>query len=451
MEWAMLLPFEGQCYHFIERVLARVIVAQRRHRLVTRSFASWVQALLLCGVPVEARAQTPAAPPLAAPRPRPGLFRVGPFYLTPTLHLGPVGIDTNVFHTADDPVTDFSASGGPGLELVLPLGGSGQFFAEGNLDYLYFAKTVSQRRLRGDARGGFDFKSDRTLFHLEEYYAHTFGRPNYEIDARLAQVEEGTRLDLKRRLFGRIALRAIGSRVRFETEDDPEYLGNDLAATLTRNQYLAGGGLDYAMTVKTSFVVEGNREWDRFPLDSERDADLTRVWVGFRTDETALLAGHALVGSLWFHPVATPEVELKRTIASLDATWRVSPKTRLTFLYNRGLEFSAFQTIGLTPTVLNEMYGIRIHKDLVGYLDAQIFGRITHFATDGEIVVDIPEEGTVVSVRDDRAREVGIDLGYRFRRRFRVGIVASYVDRNSNIDYFGIDGLIFGASVQYMP
>lgn len=414
-------------------------------RIAAGRLLAGVVSLAVFGSPAAAQSTETPAPA------RPGRFRVGPFYLTPTFHVGTIGLDTNVFYTATDRTTDVSASGGPGVDLVLPLGGSGRFFASGNLDYLYFVKTESQRKLRWNATSGFDFKGVRTLFHLEEAYRQTFGRPSYEVDERVAQTEEGTHLDLKRRLFGRIAIRVIGKRARFRTESDQYYLGNELSATLTRDEYLARGGLDYAITVKTSFVVEGDQEWDRFPLDSSRDADSNRLWAGFRTDNTALIAGQALVGSRWFRPKSTPGYELRRTIADVSATWNISPKTSIGFQYGRDLDFSAFETSGLTPTVFNERYGVRIEKVLVGNLDVRLFGRVTRFLTDGDITIDIPDEGTVTAVRDDRAREVGIDLGYRFRPRFRVGGVVIYVDRNSNISYFGIDGLLIGASVQFTP
>jgi hypothetical protein len=153
----------------------------------------------------------------AAPLTRPGRFHVGPFYLTPTFHVGTIGLDSNVFYTATEHQPDFSANGGPGLRLVLPLGGSGKFFAEGNLDYLFFLKTVSQRKLRWDANAGFDVLTTRTHFRLEEDYAALFGRPSYEVDERIEQTQEGTHLDLKRRLFGRIGVRLFGSRARYRT------------------------------------------------------------------------------------------------------------------------------------------------------------------------------------------------------------------------------------------
>lgn len=412
---------------------------------------SWVRRVSTAAVLFVLGASAAAQAPEAAAPARPGRFRVGPFYLTPTFHIGTIGLDTNVFYTATDRRTDVSASGGPGLELVLPLGGSGHFFANGSLDYLYFVKTESQRRLRGVAVSGFDFRGTRTHFRLEEIYAQTFARPSYEVDDRISQTEEGTRLDLKRRLFGRIAIRVLGRRGRFEADPGQRYLGNDLSSTLTRDEYRAGGGLDYAMTIKTSFVVEGDQEWDRFPLDQGRDADSNRLLGGFRTDATALIAGQALVGLRWFRSKDRPAVEIRRTIADVNATWNVSPKTHINAQYNRDFAFSALEILGPTPTVFSERYGIRIEKALVGNFDVRLHGRVTKFITDGEIVVKVPDQGLVVAVRNDKAREVGIDFGYRFRPRFRIGAVATYVERNSNISYFGIDGLLVGASVQFTP
>jgi hypothetical protein len=401
--------------------------------------------------PAAAQGTGPAPGPDPVPLTRPGRFHVGPFYLTPTLHIGSIGLDTNVFYTATDHQADITASGGPGLQAVLPLGGSGKFFMEGNLDYLYFVKTASQRKLRWDGNGGVDVLTSRTHFRLEESYADLFSRPSYEVDERIESTEEKTRLDLLRRLFGRISLRLLGSRGRYETEPGSDYLGNDLSATLTRNEYRAGGGLDYRVSVKTSFVVEGEKQWDRFPLLPARDADSDKVWGGFRTDATALISGHALVGVRWFRPLATPGYELRRTVADVDETWNISPKTRLGGQYGRDLDFTAYQTSGLTQTTFNEHYGARIEKDLGSQFDVKVFGRVTYMDSDGDVTLDLPDGSVVIAPIHNKTREVGIDIGYRFRPHFRVGVAASYVDRRSNIACFGIEGLMVGGTVQFLP
>src|SRR5687767_4007485 len=89
---------------------------------VTRSGIGFFAVLLVVAA-VGARAQDTAAPtPTPAPEasPRPGRYRLGPLYLTPRLDLGPIGVDNNVFYTATDRRVDGHATGGPGLEVVLP-------------------------------------------------------------------------------------------------------------------------------------------------------------------------------------------------------------------------------------------------------------------------------------------------------------------------------------------
>jgi hypothetical protein len=92
-----------------------------------------------------------------------------------------------------------------------------------------------------------------------------------------------------------------------------------------------------------------------------------------------------------------------------------------------------------------------LDKQLRQRLDLRLFARQTRFVTDGEITVDIPGEGPVTAVREDRAWEYGADLGYLFRPKLRIGVAATYTDRNSTISYFGIEGLLVGMTVRYTP
>ena len=85
----------------------------------------------------------------------PGLVRVGSFYLTPYLRIGTLGVDTNVFYTPTERQTDFTASGGPGLEVVRPFGSRSRLRLDGGLDYVYFAADrvpAAAERLRVGAR-----------------------------------------------------------------------------------------------------------------------------------------------------------------------------------------------------------------------------------------------------------------------------------------------------------
>jgi hypothetical protein len=284
---------------------------------------------------------------------------------------------------------------------------------------------------------------------VEESYFTSFARPSFEVDDRIDQRTEQTTGDLSRQLFWRIGVTLGGSRARVETEGSQEYLGTDLSKTLTRDDYRARFGLTYAITVKTSFVVEGERQWSRFPNDELRDATWDRVAAGFRTDETAVISGELMAGVRYYKPELGP-AGTQSTYVGVTATWNATPKTKFPFGYTRDRAYSAFATSG-TPTVHTATMSLGLDKELRQRLDLQLRARRTRFVTDGEITVDIPEQGPLTAVREDLAWEYGADLGYLFGPNIRIGVAASYTDRNSTISYFGIEGLLFGVTVRYTP
>lgn len=379
---------------------------------------------------------------------RPGLFRAGSFYLTPYLHLGTLGVDTNVFYTETDRQTDFIASGGPGLEIVRPFGRESRFVVDGGLDYIYFAKTDSQRRLNGYGSAYLDVRGVKTRFAIEESYASTFSRPSYEVNDRVEQRTEGTEALLRRDLGDRMRLALFGSRLRTET-DSYIYLGTDLGQTLTDNRYEAGGELQLALSVKTRFVAGGEESWYRYPDLPERDGSSTLAYGGFRTDESALIGGFALGGMRWFRLDSGARRDI--VYADVSATWAISVKTKLGGIYTRDIDYSAFATSGDTPTNLNERVEVFAETFLTRSIYLRLYARQYRLISDGDVALEVPDEGLVVSERNDRVREAGAELGYQFRTRVRAGITVSYTDRVSTIETFGIEGLLAGFTLQYNP
>jgi len=369
-------------------------------------------------------------------------------FLTPYLHVGTLGVDTNVFYTATDRRTDFSASGGPGLEVVRPIGKVSRLRLDGAVDYLWFARTETQRKLNGHGSALLDLQGVRTRVAVEERYATTFSRPSYEVNERVQQETEGTQGLLSRRLGERFEMALFGERQRTVT-DSAEYLGTDLGRTLTENRYEAGGELRVALSVKTKLVGGGEEEWHRFPRAPERDGQSTLAYGGFRTDSTALLSGHALGGARWFRL----ESGAVRSVGyvDVDAVWAYSPKTKIGARFTRDLNYTSLTTTGDTPTNVQVVGELYLDKMLTRAFYLRIFGRLGQLNSDGPVVALTPEEGLVIAERDDRIREAGAEVGYQFRPRVRVGVTATYSKRRSNIQTFGVDGLLAGLTIQYNP
>jgi hypothetical protein len=394
--------------------------------------------------------QPPASGAAPGAGERPGLFRVGALYLTPYLRIGTLGIDTNVFYTPTDRQADFSVSGGPGLEVVWPFGNKSRLRLDGGLDYLYFARTESQRRLSGYGSALLDLEGVKTSFVVEEHYFQSFSRPSYQVNDRVRQTTEGTTAFLKRRLGERLSLALLGTRRRTET-DSQDYLGTDLGQTLTEDEYHARGELRVALSVKSQFVAGGDEAWYRFPRLPERNGTSTLAYGGFRTDETALISGQALGGVRWFRLDADGAPTVSRPYADVDATWNLTSRTKLGGLYTRDLSYSALATAGTAPTVVDERAEVFFDKMLVGNIYLRLFARQSRLISDGDVVLVVPGEGPVVSSRNDRIREAGGELGYQFRPRVRVGVSAFYSKRRSTISTFGVEGLLAGLTVQYNP
>ena len=418
----------------------------RKDRLFSLALTATV---LLAGT---AHAQAPVAPlsggSSGTTPERPGLFRVGALYLTPYLQIGSLGIDTNVFYTATERQADFTASGGPGLEIVRPFGLESRVRLDGGIDYLYFARTDSQRRLNGYGTAQVDLVGVKTRLAAEERYATSYGRPSYEVNDRVQQETEGTRGFLRRNLGDRFALALYGSRVRTRT-DSQAYLGTDLGQTMTEDRYQAGGELRLGLSIKTQLVGGGEEDWYRFPRLPERDGQSTLAYGGLRTDATALIAGQALAGYRWFR-LDTGD-ERQGFYASVDATWNLSPKTKLGGRYLRDIDYSAFQTSGPTPTNQTESAEVFLDIVLASNIYFHVYGRVYRLASDGAVTILPPEGGPETAVREDRGREAGAEIGYQFRTRLRIGVTAVYTKRRSTISTFGIDGLLAGLTVKYTP
>jgi hypothetical protein len=382
---------------------------------------------------------------------RPGLFRLGPFWLTPTFHIGTIGLDTNVFYTPSDRHTDLTASGGPGLDAVLPMG-SVRFIVGGDVVYVYFVRTPSQRRLGGTARSRLEWTTPRLHAAAQESFERTFRRPGFEVDRRVQQDQWMTTGELGLNTPGRLGVRTEASSQRIDVAEGQTFLGADLRRALSRDVYVALLGVSLRLTPKTSLLAEGDYQLDRFRLDSSRDADSNRLYGGLRIESDTRLSMRAVGGVRLLRPKDSRRGgQIRTPYASVDVAYRFGPRTEFGGSYGHDLQFSAFDAIAAAPVITLETYSARLTKGLVGRFEILFSGRLTHLRSAGAITLQPDSGGTVVTVRNDTGREGIADLGYRFRPNFRIGVAAGYASRRSNVADLGIQGLLLGGTVTYTP
>lgn len=375
---------------------------------------------------------------------------IGRFSLRPRINIGAIGLDTNVFYTATDRRTDFTASGGPGLEVVLPIRGGLETAVEGDVGYVYFARTTSQRRLTGGGEARLAWQTPRTQAIVAHEYMRSFGRLGVEVDRRVVQDRQATRAAIAHRVGQRLHLSTAGRAERFEFDQDQDFLGADVRRNLSRDTYTFPATIRYALTPKTSLLLEGDHQMDRFQFAGARDADSNRIAGGFQIDSKVFFSGRAVGGMRFFRPREAGVAQRTEPYGVGELTYHFGPRTRLTATYSRDLAYSAFTVTGGTPLVDLDRYSLRLEKGLIGRFDLRLHGTYTELRTDGSITVPTAD-GPVTQDRSDHAREAGADLGYVFRSHIRVGLAATWVDRRSTFTDFGIDGLLAGATVTWVP
>ena len=329
-----------------------------------------------------------------------------------------------------------------------PFGRKSRLRVDGGLDYLYFARTESQRSLNGYGSAELHLRGVKTRLTIQERYEDTFARPNYEVNARVEYVRESTLALLRRDLGERMRLVLLGSRLH-ETTENYDYLGTDLGTTLTDDRYVAGGELQLGLSIKTRLVAGGEQTWYGYPNLHARDGSSTLGYGGFRTDDSALIAGAALVGMRWFR--LDSGAKRNSVYVNVSPSLALSPKTKFGGLYTRDIDYSTLLLAGPTPTNLNETAELFLEKFLTRSVYLRLYARQYRLNSDGDVVVVLPDDTLVIEKRKDRVREAGAEIGYQFRPRVRAGFKVYYTDRASNIETFGVEGLLAGLTVQYNP
>jgi len=427
----------------------------------SRSLQGRLTTLLLVLVAAPAFAQNP--PPLPGPTPeadptRPGQVKIGPFYLEPQIRIGTITYDTNVFYTSTERTDDVYGSIGPALDLTLPVKGDLELYGTGYASYVYYFDTPELRKWTGGAGGGLRYDPPGLRFVADYLWNRRFERPDLEVDRRLTS-DEGT-LKGELRIKGyerdrRFGLTLRGHARKIAYDENQDFLGNDPARNLNRDEYLAVAEIDARLTAKTTFLFGGDYQQDRFAEATGRDADSNRAYVGFNLASQTRLGGRAVGGARFFrlkNPVEPIQTRDKTSpYWNVALYWIFSERTRFEVGYTDDINFSAFSVIGDTPTRSDRRAYANFYKALWGASDLRLWARYTFFRTDGTVIV-LPGDGSPqAGIREDEGWEGGANLGYTFRRRLRLGVGVEYTRRSSTFDDLGLNGALVGFTVSYTP
>jgi hypothetical protein len=386
-------------------------------------------------LPRAAFAQDPAAEADTAK------IHLGPLGLSPTLTVGNVGLDTNVFNTTTDPTRDFTVSFLPATREWLPVG-SLLLSGKTGVPLTYFEKSTTQRSV-GFAQ---DARAALNLVHVTPYaafsYASAYTEPNAEISVRVQQVTQSVTAGAKFTLGARTNLDtsyASGS-VRLP---DTVVFGADLGQQLDRNITSFNATFRMTLTSLTTFVVKNTLERDRFDSVAIRDTNSLSVIPGFEFKRDARVSGSLYVGVKAVRPLSPLVTPFTGPVASAALSWLAGDSTRIDGKVDRDIDYSIDES---TPLFLATAVNLSVTQILVGHVDA--VGRVGRTLLDYRDLLS--SVGAVpLAGRTDRTDMFGSGLGYRFRIDARIGFEADYVKRVSALDGLSYSGWQVGGTMNY--
>lgn len=387
---------------------------------------------MLAGTP--ANAQTEEEVPFGSE----GKYRFGPMRFTPSLVVGDIGIDSNVFNEPENPKQDFTAVVGPGVRMWLPAGRA-RIFSSNAGQYVYFDTYESQRGWNGMNTLRTDFRLGRITPFVGGTYNNTRNRPGYEIDARSRATISAVSVGSEVRLSPKLSVVVSADRERTEFDSEETFRGAALASQLNRRSSSEHVALRHALTPLTTFVVKTDVIRDRFDSNDLRDSNSLRVMPGFEFKPFALVSGTVFVGMRDFNPISSAVPSYRGPVAAVSANY-VLRALRFSGSVNRDITYS-FEPI--EPYYVLTDVGLSLTWRIRPTWDARVRGN--------RQALDYKSLGLLPSPvgRTDHAHQFGAGIGYVLGTTARIGFDALYSTRDAVTAFRSYEGLRIGASVSY--
>ena len=184
--------------------------------------------------------------------------RIGPLWMSPTISMPNVGIDTNVFN---DPITvtpsrDFTVTVSPKIDLWLRMGRTwlSGLIAE---DVVWYQEYTSERSVNDTYTIGWRAPLNRLVLATSATWLSTRARPGFEIDARAHRTEPTYTGSAEVRGFARTFIGVRGRWTQVNFDEDAVFEGSSLQQQLDRTATAAAITLRYELTPLTSITFSG--------------------------------------------------------------------------------------------------------------------------------------------------------------------------------------------------
>jgi hypothetical protein len=387
-----------------------------------------VAALSFGAGPTLAFAQT-ASDPIAE-----AALRWASFGLTPRVALRNVGVDTNVFNTAGEPLRDFVATVAPGADSWWRAGRT-LVTMRTTVEWNYFQRATSQRSVNLGQEALVEWRTARVTPRVSGAWGRTRQRPTLEIDARVQQETASAEAGVVVRVGHNLTVDAFGKGRRLDFGG--RHGDAVLAAELNRESREWGVHGRLTLSPITTVGIRGTVARDTFLLSSLRDSRSWSVVPGVEFRPIGLLSGAAAVGFRHFDAVDPGVPDVAGVIAAVNVAYTARDAYRVRVRLDRDVEYSFSVD---EPYYVATAASVELTR--VVALDWDVVGRA------GRSLLAYQSRTGHAGGRDEVIRTIGGGLGRRLANGVRLGLDIDHV-RRASVAGRSYSGMRAGGSVTY--
>ena len=242
---------------------------------------------------------------LAVPAPQPDAqhsqarIRRGILTLAPSIEVDRIGIETNVFNSAD-PQSDFVVALRPRLDASVPVRRRATLsttFIGGVEHYRTFA---GERSFNPNVRARVDVPLRRFAVAAGGNYLRTRQRYDYAVDVRARRTVSDVNGRVSVALSPKLALAADLVREQWRFDADARFDGTRLAETLDRDERTGTLTLSWRRTALSTFVLVAESRENRFLQSPGRNGGSLALLAGGEFHRRALISGSIYAGARRF-------------------------------------------------------------------------------------------------------------------------------------------------------
>jgi hypothetical protein len=375
-------------------------------------------------------------------------MHLGPLYVTPSVALKELGIDSNVFNTAGEQKSDFTITVAPTANVWVPVARRALFRATAAADLVWYAQYETERSVDPQLTGRGEVYFNRLTLFAENAYLNTRQRANFEIDLRSRHLENNLLAGGELQLTPKFSVEIAGRRYDTRYDADSELDGTSLQRTLNRKTTGVQARVRHRLTPLTTVGVRYDNLRDTFEFSPARDSKSFRVMPGVEFKPRALISGTAYVGYRKFTPSETEVLpDFSGLVAELGLSYTMLGSTTFGVSYRRDLTYSYEEA---QPFFVGNSLGASVRRALGRRFDL-LLSADRHKYAYRDLLVTLPVLTPLPpQERIDITWNYAGSVGYRIGREGRIGLGLSYWKRESTTRRFrDYDNLRIGTTATY--